>query len=94
MKAQSEVDGAGRDLNQIKTQVGRNACRMVARGVDDLERSLSLVQSGAISITDGGRKEDKPLTSREAAMKHTSFQVQFRDGPRPSADGDGDDIPF
>ena len=24
--------------------------------------------------------EDKPLTSREAAMKHASFQVQFRDG--------------
>jgi exodeoxyribonuclease VII large subunit len=24
--------------------------------------------------------EDKPLTSREAAMNHTSFQVQFRDG--------------
>ena len=24
--------------------------------------------------------EDKPLTSREAAMNHDSFQVQFRDG--------------
>ena len=23
---------------------------------------------------------DKPLTSREAAMNHASFQVQFRDG--------------
>ena len=24
--------------------------------------------------------DDKPLTSREAAMTHASFQVQFRDG--------------
>jgi exonuclease VII large subunit len=24
--------------------------------------------------------QDKPLTSREAAMNHATFQVQFRDG--------------
>ena len=24
--------------------------------------------------------DDKPLTSREAAMNHDTFQVQFRDG--------------
>ena len=94
LKAQNRLDAAALDLDQIKTQVGRDTGRMVTKAVDDLDKSLSLLGSGAISITDGGRKEDKPLTSREAAMKHTSFQVQFRDGPRPSADGDGDDIPF
>jgi len=94
LKAQTRLDAAVLDLDQIKTQVGRDTGRLVTKAVDDLDKSLSLLGSGAISITDGGRKEDKPLTSREAAMKHTSFQVQFRDGPRPSADGDGDDIPF
>ena len=76
--------------------------------MDDLDKSLSLLESGAISITDEARKDienfakmvvglgpqsalqrgfaiardndDKPLTSREAAMNHASFQVQFRDG--------------
>ena len=81
---------------------------MVTKAVDDLDKSLSLLESGAISITDDARKDienfariivgmgpqstlqrgfaiardndDKPLTSREAAMNHASFQVQFRDG--------------
>ena len=81
---------------------------MVTKAVDDLDKSLSQLESGAISITDDARKdienfariivgmgpqstlqrgfaitrdnEDKPLTSREAAMNHASFQVQFRDG--------------
>ena len=81
---------------------------MVTKAVDDLDKSLALVESGTISVTDEARKdienfariivgmgpqstlqrgfaivrddEDKPLTSREAAMNHASFQVQFRDG--------------
>ena len=81
---------------------------MVTKAVDDLDKSLSLIESGAISITDDAQKdiesfariivgmgpqstlqrgfaiardnEDKPLTSREAAMSHDTFQVQFRDG--------------
>ena len=96
------------DLDQIKTQVGRDTGRMITKAVDDLDKSLSLLESGAISITDDARKdienfariivgmgpqstlqrgfaivrddEDKPLTSREAAMNHALFQVQFRDG--------------
>jgi exodeoxyribonuclease VII large subunit len=108
LKAQNRLDSAGRDLDQIKTQVGRDTGRMVTKAVDDLDTSLSLLESGAISITDDARKdiesfariivgmgpqstlqrgfaiarddEDKPLTSREAAMNHDSFQVQFRDG--------------
>ena len=108
LKAQTRLDAAALDLDQIKTQVGRDAGRMVTKAVDDLDKSLSLLESGAISITDDARKDienfariivgmgpqstlqrgfaivrdndDKPLTSREAAMNHASFQVQFRDG--------------
>ena len=108
LKAQTRLDAAALDLDQIKTQVGRDAGRMVTKAVDDLDKSLSLLESGAISITDDARKdienfariivgmgpqstlqrgfaiardnEDKPLTSREAAMNHDTFQVQFRDG--------------
>jgi len=108
LKAQTRLDAAALDLDQMKTQVGRDTGRMVTKAVDDLDQSLSLLESGAISIIDDGRKdiesfariivgmgpqstlqrgfaiardnEDKPLTSREAAMNHASFQVQFRDG--------------
>ena len=108
LKAQTRLDAAALDLDQIKTQVGRDTGRMVTKAVDDLDTSLSLLESGAISITDDARKDienfariivgmgpqstlqrgfaiardddDKPLTSREAAMNHTSFQVEFRDG--------------
>jgi len=108
LKAQTRLDAAELDLDQIKAQVGRDTGRMVTKAVDDLDKSLSLLESGAISITDDARKdiesfariivgmgpqstlqrgfaiarddEDKPLTSREAAMNHASFQVQFRDG--------------
>ena len=79
---------------------------MVTKAVDDLDKSRSLVESGAISITDDARRDienfariivgmgpqstlqrgfaiardndDKPLTSREAAMNHDTFQVQSR----------------
>lgn len=37
----------------------------------------STLQRGFAIVRDD---DDKPLTSREAAMNHTSFQVQFRDG--------------
>jgi exonuclease VII large subunit len=37
----------------------------------------STLQRGSAIVRDD---EDKPLTSREAAMNHASFQVQFRDG--------------
>jgi len=108
LKAQTRLDAAVLDLDQIKTQVGRDTGRMVTKAVDDLDKSLSMLESGAISITDDARKDienfariivgmgpqstlqrgfaiardddDKPLTSREAAMHHASFQVQFRDG--------------
>ena len=81
---------------------------MVTKALDDLDQSLSLIENGAISITDDARRdiesfariivgmgpqstlqrgfaiarddEDKPLTSRESAMSHASFQVEFRDG--------------
>jgi len=108
LKAQTRLDAAALDLDQIKTQVGRDTGRMTMKAADDLEKSLSLLENGAISITDDAQKdienfakmvlglgpqstlqrgfaiarddEDKPLTNREAAMNHASFQVQFRDG--------------
>ena len=108
LKAQNRLDAAALDLDQIKTQVGRDAGRMVTKAVDDLDKSVSLIENGATSVTDDAKKdienfariivgmgpqstlqrgfaiardnEDKPLTSREAAMNHASFQVQFRDG--------------
>jgi exodeoxyribonuclease VII large subunit len=108
LKSQNRLDAAGRDLDQVKTQVGRDAGRMVAKAEDELDKSVSLLEVGASAITDDAQKdiesfarivvglgpqstlqrgfaiarddEDKPLTSRDAAMNHASFQVQFRDG--------------
>jgi exodeoxyribonuclease VII large subunit len=108
LKAQGRVDAATLNLDQIKTQVGRDADRMVTRAMDELVECVSLVESGTISVTDEARKdienfariiigmgpqstlqrgfaivrddEDKPLTSREAAITLASFQVEFRDG--------------
>jgi exodeoxyribonuclease VII large subunit len=108
LKAQNRLDAATLGLDQIKTQVGRDIGHTVTKAVDYLDKSLSLLANGAISITDDARKdignfariivgmgpqstlqrgfaiardnEDKPLTSREAATRHASFQVQFRDG--------------
>jgi exodeoxyribonuclease VII large subunit len=37
----------------------------------------STLQRGFVIARDD---ENKPLTSREAAMKHATFQVEFRDG--------------
>jgi exodeoxyribonuclease VII large subunit len=108
LKAQGRLDAMALELDQIKTQVGRDTARMVTSAMDDLDRCLSLVESGIISITDDARKaienfariiiglgpqstlqrgfaivrddEDRPLTSREAAIINASFQVEFRDG--------------
>ena len=109
LKAQGRLDAAALDLEQIKTQVGKDIDRMVViKAGEDLEKCLDLVESGTASVTDEARKdvenfakiivgmgpqstlqrgfaiarddEDKPLTSREAAMNYASFQVQFRDG--------------
>ena len=108
LKAQTRLDAAALDLDQIKTQVGRDTGRMVTKAVDDLDKSLDLIKCGVTSVTDDARKdienfariivgmgpqstllrgfaivrddEDKPLTSREAAISHDTFQVQFRDG--------------
>src|SRR5271165_7336703 len=57
LKAQTRLDAAELDLDQIKAQVGRDAGRMVTKAVDDLDKSLSLLESGTISITDDARKD-------------------------------------
>jgi exodeoxyribonuclease VII large subunit len=56
VKAQGGLDAAGRDLDQLKIQVGREAGRMVMKASDGLDMSLSLLEKGAISITDDARK--------------------------------------
>ena len=55
LEAQGRLDAAALDLDQIKTQVGRDADRMITRAVDDLETSVDRIKSGAISITDDTR---------------------------------------
>ncbi len=108
LKAQGRIDAAALDLDQIKSQIGRDADRMVTKAVDDLDKSLGLIEYGVNAVTNDARKdienfariivgmgpqstlqrgfaivrdnEDKPLTSREAAMNHDSFDIQFRDG--------------
>ncbi len=108
LKAQGRIDAAALDLDQTKTQVGRDTDRMVARAADDLDKSLGLVESGVFAVTDAAQKdienfariivgmgpqstlqrgfaivrdnENKPLTSREAALSQDTFQIQFRDG--------------
>ena len=108
LKAQARLDAAKLDLDQIKTLVGRESNRIVTKAVEELDNSLTSVESGTVSVTGEARKdiehfakiivgmgpqstlqrdfaiarddEDKPLTSREAAMNHAEFQVEFRDG--------------
>lgn len=108
LKAQSRIDAAERDLTQLKTQVGRDAGRMVAKAADDLDECVELIENGVNSVTDSARKDienfarivvglgpqstlqrgfaivrddqDKPLTSRAAALSHFRFQIEFRDG--------------
>ncbi len=108
LKIEGRLDAAGHDLDQIKTQVGRDADRMMTKAEDELGKSLALIENGVINVTDDARKDignfarivvglgpqstlqrgfaiardnnDKPVTSREAAMSHDTFQVQFRDG--------------
>jgi exodeoxyribonuclease VII large subunit len=108
LKAENRIDAGGRDLDQIKNQVGKDSGRVVGRAADDLYMALDLIESGVVTATDTARKdiesfarivlglgpqstlqrgfaivrdvENKPLTSREVAMLHATFQVEFRDG--------------
>jgi exodeoxyribonuclease VII large subunit len=57
LKAQNRLDTAGRDLDQIKTQVGRDTGRMVTEAVDDLGKSRSQLEVGAVSITGDSRND-------------------------------------
>jgi exodeoxyribonuclease VII large subunit len=61
LKAQGGLDAAGRELDQLKTQVGRDTGRMVVKAVDDLDNARTVVETGAISITDSARKEIENL---------------------------------
>jgi exodeoxyribonuclease VII large subunit len=61
LKAQSRIDAAGRDLNQIKTQVGRDSSRIVTKAVDDLGSTIDLIESGVISVTNAARKDIENL---------------------------------
>jgi hypothetical protein len=45
------------DLDHFKSQVGRDAGRLVTKAVDDLDKSLTLLGNGAISIADDAKKD-------------------------------------
>ena len=57
---------------------GRNSnCRWAGILIVADQGPQSTLQRGFAIVRDD---EDKPLTSREAAMNHASFQIQFHDG--------------
>ena len=57
LKAQGRIDAAVLDLDQIKTQVGKDIDRMVSKAVEDLNKCLDLVESGTNSVIDEARKD-------------------------------------
>ena len=62
LKAQAGLQSAGRDLDHIKTQAGRDATRLVTQAVDSLECDLAAVAVGAASLVDVARKEIEAST--------------------------------
>jgi exodeoxyribonuclease VII large subunit len=56
LKTQGRLDAATLNLDQIKTQVGRDSGHMVTKAIEDLDRCVSLVESGTISVMDEARK--------------------------------------
>jgi len=67
------LDASILDLDQVKAQVGRDAGRMVTKAVDDLDKCLSLLESGAISITD-----DAGRTSRASPGSSSAWVLSPR----------------
>ena len=76
------VDDLDRSLSLLEngaisiTDDARQDIENFARIIVGMGPQSTLQRGFAIARDD----EDKPLTSREAAMSHASFQVQFRDG--------------
>jgi exodeoxyribonuclease VII large subunit len=62
LKAQAGLQAAGRDLDHLKTQAGRDATRLVTQAVDSLECDLASVAVGAGSLVEAARKEIEAST--------------------------------
>ena len=74
------------DLNKCLALVESGTISVTDEARKDIENFAKIIvgmgpqstlQRGFAIVRDD---EDKPLTSRDAAMNHASFQVQFRDG--------------
>jgi exodeoxyribonuclease VII large subunit len=77
---------AGEDLDRCLALVESETISVTEEARKDIENFAKIIvgmgpqstlQRGFAIVRDD---EDKPLTSREVAMTHVSFQVQFRDG--------------
>ncbi len=62
LKAEAGLQAAGRDLDQLKAQAGRDATRLVTKAADGLECDLDAVAVGAGSLVEAARKEIEAST--------------------------------
>jgi len=80
------ITRAADDLDLSVDLIGNGVISVTDTAKKDIENFARIVvglgpqstlQRGFAIVRDD---EDKPLTSREAAMSHATFQVEFRDG--------------
>ena len=62
LKAQAGLQAAGRDLDHLKAQAGRDATRLVTQAAESLECDLAAVAVGAGSLVEAARKEIEAST--------------------------------
>lgn len=113
LQATAKAEAAGRDLDHLKAQMGRDATRLVTKAAEDLDCDLAAVSQGARALIEAACREieastrivvglgpqatlrrgfaiardaeNRPITSREAAVQSRAFTVQFHDGTVPVA---------
>jgi exodeoxyribonuclease VII large subunit len=61
LKSQSRIEAAGRDLDQIKTEIGKDSCRVVTKAVDDLGKTIDQIEIGVTSIANTAKKDIESL---------------------------------
>lgn len=111
--ATAKVEAAGKDLEGLRSQVGRDSLRLATKAADDLDCDLTAVKLGAVALVEAASREveantrivvglgpqatlsrgfaiardaeNRPITSREAAVRNAEFVVQFQDGTVPVA---------
>ena len=73
MKRKGSLDTAGRDLDQLRTQLGRDTDRMIVLADGDLNQARALMESGAISVS-----RDIPPEKRSSRTSPRSWWVWDR----------------